>query len=124
MPHEHTNANDSQNNARPGGRPHRATLHRALHRTLTARLGSATAAAIRLRAVEQFARDRLPCRLAVAALCCAEGVAWIETQLDRDPAAFEEELAALMDRPDFWRDQEPAAVRRVRNGYARLYPGP
>lgn len=102
----------------------RRTHAAALHKAFTERLGSPTAAAVRLRALEQFARDHLPCRLAAAALCCGEGIGWLEARLNGDPAAFKAELEALMNRPDFWRDQDNAVVGRVRGGFDRLYPGP
>ncbi|MCW8861013.1 MAG: hypothetical protein OQK07_01145 [Rhodospirillales bacterium] len=37
--------------------------------------------------------------------------------------ATESDLRRLMADPRYWRDHDPAVVGRVREGYARLYPG-
>lgn len=45
------------------------------------------------------------------------------TEPGRPGPAGEDEIKALMRDPKYWRDRDPAMMRKVADGFQRLYPG-
>lgn len=85
------------------------------------------------RQIGAWGRANLPGPVFEALACTAEGVIALERMMrsgepglmaggDPAPGLGEDDLKQMMRNPRYWREQDPAIVNRVRDGFRRLYP--
>lgn len=87
------------------------------------------------RQIEAWGRAHLPAEVVEAMSTTYEGVLALHRMMGNGEPALargadaggaspsESDLRRLMSDPSYWRDQDPQAVARVREGFRQLYPG-